>query len=124
MNGPLGVKEDGDESRTVKWGAVGGDVDVVVELEGLPERPGWKDLGHLGDELKVKEAEWDAWESSQRKGNETREEAERVVKIASGQGFVVALKANGEVWFRLVQENREFEWEYVSSDSFVISQVD
>lgn len=43
----------------------------------------------------------------------SREKGEKVVKIASGSDFLVALKANGEVWFHRVREGEVSSWEYV-----------
>lgn len=88
------------------WGAVG---DIVHELEALPERPTYEDEDA---EMKAKQDEWADWDS---RSDKAKEDGERVVKIASGQGFVVALKGNGEVWYRQVEENVHFNWEYVSS---------
>ncbi|KAI9637852.1 regulator of chromosome condensation 1/beta-lactamase-inhibitor protein II [Dioszegia hungarica] len=104
MNGPLGVRADGNASRAVMWGAVG---DIVHELEALPERPTYEDEDA---EMKAKQDEWADWDS---RSDKAKEDGERVVKIASGQGFVVALKGNGEVWYRQVEENVHFNWEYL-----------
>lgn len=112
MNGPLGVRGDGDQSRAVKWGTVKGD--VVDLLEDIPERPKWDDLddGDIKEELMQKEKEW---EEVRHGMNESQiQRAEKVIKIASGQGFIVALRGNGEVWIRQIHESRESEWEYVS----------
>jgi SCF-associated factor 1 len=96
----LGVRPDGDTSRALRYGTVG--EDVVDVLEGIPTRP---------DDV-FGQSDWEAWE----KGLRARqlEESERVVKIASGLDFVVALKGNGEVWHRKVRTKETCSWQYVS----------
>ncbi len=117
LHGPLGVHED-DESRALKWGTVTGE--PVWELEEIPRRPVWDEKwtevaaeGRMRQEL---EDEWDEWTST--RDAETLQEKVRVVKIASGLDFVLALKGNGEVWIRRVgQQERNAVWEYVNNDS-------
>jgi SCF-associated factor 1 len=112
MNGPLGVRADGDESRAVRWGTIKGD--VIDLLEDIPERPNYHDLddGQIKEELLAKVKEWE--EVQHGMSDSQKVKAEKVVKIASGQGFIVALKANGEVWLRQVHETQQSHWEYVS----------
>jgi SCF-associated factor 1 len=100
LYGPLGGRPDGDESRALKWGTVGSG--VVVTLEDIPDRP----------DTEVGKSEWEEWENGQ--PSKRLEEMQRVVKIDSGLDFVVALKGNGEVWYRRVKENQSNSWEYVS----------
>lgn len=113
MHGPLEVRAGGNASRAVMWGAVG---DIVHELEVPPERPVYEDEDA---EMKAKQDEWADGES---RSDKEKEDGKRVVKIASGQGFVVALKANGEVWYRQVEDNVQFNWEYVSTPPCYIKQ--
>ena len=104
-----------DDSRSLKWGSVSDQ--AVSELEEVPKRPVYDDLrtevmpeGPTRSEL---EEEWKQWTST--RNETTLLETERVVKIASGLDFVLALKANGEVWFcRVTQDTRISSWEYVS----------
>lgn len=95
--------------------------DAVEALEEVPEREKWDvkyDVGEA-EEMEAKEKEWDSPENRHTGGKDG--DGEKVIKIASGQGFVVALKASGEVWVRLIDENRQAEWEYVSFFNFFLS---
>jgi SCF-associated factor 1 len=94
LHGPLGVGEDGDETRSIKWGTVGYGVET---LEEIPRRPGGG-------------TEWDEWQGGI--SVKRLEELEKVVKIGSGLDFIVALKGNGEVWFRSLELGES--WEFVS----------
>ena len=102
-------------SRSLQWGSVSDQ--AISELEEVPRRPVYDDQrteavveGPTRSEL---EEEWKQWRSTRNEG--TLIEKERVVKIASGLDFVLALKANGEVWFRRVTQNSwASTWEYVS----------
>ncbi|WVR05291.1 hypothetical protein IAU60_002304 [Kwoniella sp. DSM 27419] len=115
MNGPIGVDDDGDEYRAIRWGTVGND--VVMTLDALPTRPtaqeqsasspstGWsKTIDQL-------EAEWEEYRSS--RSPQVLQEEQKVIKIASGQDFIVALKQNGEVWFTVVKEGTVPAWQYL-----------
>lgn len=44
---------------------------------------------------------------------EIHNKSRKVVKIASGQDFLVALLDNGEVWFRAMREFRAGDWQFV-----------
>jgi SCF-associated factor 1 len=116
MSGPLGAKGE-DTSRTLRWGKVG---DVVHTLEDIPSRPVCD-----GEDL-YDEQEQELDHGEQKGARRTRKEVEdewvaaagrrseeRVVRIASGLDFLVALKENGEVWCHRVKEGEAAAWEYV-----------
>ncbi|WVQ98829.1 hypothetical protein IAU59_005960 [Kwoniella sp. CBS 9459] len=119
LNGPLGGtgSEEGetDDKRAVRWGTVG--IDVVQTLPPVPSRPIYegKDHGvHLPVGVKFKqdmEADWIDYEST--RSQRVVEDEQRVVKIASGEDFVVALKNNGEVWLTRVKEATPPIWQYL-----------
>lgn len=44
---------------------------------------------------------------------ESHNKSRKVVKIASGQDFLVALLHNGEVWFRALRESGAGDWQFV-----------
>lgn len=87
-------------SNMVRWGTVN---DSVVQE--LPEIPARLPSSEEHDEM------WTAWaaELSQR----ALAELQRVVKIASGADFLIALKGNGEVWFHSIKEASLSDWIYV-----------
>lgn len=107
-----------DHSRALRCGTVSGE--VVSQLEEIPKRPVWKSEATDDDDDSSEsrsrsdlENEWTAWSSS--RNAKTLEEKEKVVKIASGLDFVLALKGNSEVWFRKLGEGPVTStWEYVS----------
>lgn len=102
LHGPLGVDED-DLSRALRWGTVG---DVVLTLPPIPERPRWSPqderapVGTVPDDDQERRSElegkWDEWEAVQT--DKAFAAAQRVVKIACGHNFLLALKGSGEVW--------------------------
>ncbi|OCF36509.1 hypothetical protein I316_01758 [Kwoniella heveanensis BCC8398] len=120
LNGPLGgvSREDGemDDKRAVRWGTVGND--VVQTLPLVPSRPTYDEDDSLDMTLpagvKSKQdlsAEWSEYQST--RSQKAIEEGERVVKIASGEDFVVALKKNGEVWLTRVKQAAPPLWQYL-----------
>lgn len=115
LDGPLSnpsVPKEDKASRELKWGKVGGS--VVRQLEAIPERPdidARRDL-ELREMKATKEKEWDAYLQSGT--DKTLEEGRKVVKIASGANFLLALRANGEVWVCWVQDEALGSWIYVS----------
>ncbi|KAL7424224.1 hypothetical protein Q5752_001810 [Cryptotrichosporon argae] len=104
LHGPLGAvtSEDGGEddvSRALRWGTVGGG--IVHHLDAVPRRPGPVE----GEEaLEQQWADLPRWRD---------DEDEKVVKIASGLGWVVALKARGEVWAAKVRPDSIGAWTYL-----------
>ena len=104
--------------RKTRMGTVG---EVVHTLEPIPPRPEWRHdaASEAGPKPAARtrmsreelEAEWREWEAT--RTQKTLEADQKVVQIASGQDFVVALKANGEVWFHRVYENQLERWIYV-----------
>lgn len=102
--------EDGRTDRDLKWGQVGGS--VVRLVEALPSRPVLDvDRPEQKERKKAKDTEWGDWE-----GNLTSsmiDEGSKVVKIASGADFLVALKGNGEVWACSVRDTIIGAWVYV-----------
>jgi hypothetical protein len=137
LNGPLGVVGE-DDSRAVRWGKVG---DIVHELEDIPARPG-PDIDDDDQELELesggttrdesmegekhrgarrtREEIEEEWNKAAPLDGVSREKGEKVVKIASGSDFLVALKANGEVWFHRVREGEVASWEYVRDRTYHI----
>jgi SCF-associated factor 1 len=73
---------------------------IITTLEGEVE--------HVGTEV------WKAYDENT--PEKQKELDQKVVKIASGLDCIIALKANGEVWYRRVKEGESSaEWEYVSA---------
>jgi SCF-associated factor 1 len=113
LNGPLtnttttSTREE-QSTRELKWGKVGS---VVRLLETIPARPELE----VGEELKemkeAKDEEWRNWQVNLT--DKTIEEGRKVVKIASGADFLLALRASGEVWACSVSQNTLGEWIYV-----------
>lgn len=108
--------EDTDRTdRDTKWGQVGGSVIRLVEP--LPARP---DLQASSPDQKgrkqAKDAEWEEWEGQLT--SSAKEEGSKVVKIASGADFLVALKGNGEVWACSVRDEQIGAWIYVSLPAY------
>lgn len=142
LNGPLGVVGE-DDSRAVRWGKVG---DIVHELEDIPPRPGIDDDDYNNDEpelesggtvreerltevegqrgaRRTREEIEEEWNRAAPLDGVSREKGEKVVKIASGSDFLVALKANGEVWFLRVREGEVASWEYVRDRGYHTSNL-
>lgn len=85
---------------------------IITTLEGLPLRP---DL--VDESAEVEHVETEIWKTYDENTPEKQKELDqKVVKIASGLDCIIALKANGEVWYRRVKEGEpSSEWEYVST---------
>jgi SCF-associated factor 1 len=98
----------------VKWGKVNGS--IIHPLEAISERPDLVIEENDDEELKVKKEakvlEWTEWQS--RNTDQTLEEGRKLVKIASGANFLLALRANGEVWACSVSDQIIGQWVYVS----------
>lgn len=73
--------------RIVECGKVG--AGCVLALEAIPDN--------------------DTYDSARERLSGNRQ----VVKIASGQDFLVALLENGEVWFRALRESGAGDWQFV-----------
>ncbi len=90
-------------------------------MDPLPKRPVWDqaDVNVLLDDDETSQSGrdiedgWRTW--TEKYDQKTLDELEQVVKIAGGLNFIIALKANGEVWFMRVHPEEGFnQWEYVS----------
>ena len=82
-------------------------------MEALPERPALAVDPTLKAKKAAKDQIWDEAESGGR-SFETAEDLQKVIKIASGADFLLALKANGEVWACSVRDPAISAWIYVS----------
>jgi alpha-tubulin suppressor-like RCC1 family protein len=81
-------------------------------MEAIPERPEL-DVGEsMQERKKAKDQEWANWGSNPT--SKTIEERKKVVKIACGENFVLALRASGEVWACSVMQQTPGPWIYVS----------
>ncbi|ODO10811.1 hypothetical protein I350_01409 [Cryptococcus amylolentus CBS 6273] len=125
LNGPIkppnndgGDDDDDDDERALRWGKVG--PDVVHELPSIPDRPGLDEEddkrleyrgrdrgGHTSQELR---ALWSEYESTTSRNSQ---DDQRVVKLASGADFLLALKANGEVWHISLKQDQPSRWRYL-----------
>jgi SCF-associated factor 1 len=128
LNGPLGVEDD-DDSRSLSWGTVG--AAAIFTLDSIPHRPVWEEdsddsrgvdaaeeeqAARMERKTKRQELENELAQWRSVRTERTLNEGEKVVKIASGEDFLLALKANGEVWFSRVRDNEALSnWEYVSN---------
>jgi SCF-associated factor 1 len=84
---------------------------VVSQLESIPERPELEVNEELKGRKEAKDQEWADWQANLT--DKTLEEGRKVVKIASGVDFLLALRANGEVWACSVADNTLGPWTYV-----------
>ncbi|WVW82946.1 hypothetical protein I302_104961 [Kwoniella bestiolae CBS 10118] len=115
LSSELSNVETGDEDRGLKYGKVGDN--VLVTLPSLPSRPGSQASASKTDnEFKIQrrkelQDQWSDYESS--RAPRQLEAEQIVVKIASGEDFVVALKQNGEVWLIRVKEGGRLVWQYM-----------
>ncbi|WRT67267.1 uncharacterized protein IL334_004234 [Kwoniella shivajii] len=113
-----------DDGRGLKYGKVGND--VVHTLPPLPLRPQTDTTSpttlssHTSDSgaarfgtkrLQELSIEWQEYQSS--RSTKIIEEEQKIIKIASGEDFVVALKKNGEVWLTKVKEGEAPYWQYM-----------
>lgn len=98
MSGPACI--DGvDTGRMLKWGKVTASRDAVQTMERIPV---W-----------LESFEMPEWNQQASRFKEEKD-AEKVVKIACGRDFIVALKANGEVWLCAANEHQFGQWQIVS----------
>jgi SCF-associated factor 1 len=116
LNGPLTnptttSSREEQSTRELKWGKVNGS--VVRLLENIPERPELVVEEELVTRKEEKEREWTNWQANLT--DKTIEEGRKVVKIASGADFLLALRASGEVWACSVAHNTLGPWTYVRS---------
>jgi SCF-associated factor 1 len=114
LNGPLTnptttSSREEQSTRELKWGKVNGS--VVRLLENIPERPEMVVEEELVMRKEEKEREWANWQANLT--DKTIEEGRKVVKIASGADFLLALRASGEVWACSVAHNTLGPWTYV-----------
>ncbi|WWD10033.1 hypothetical protein V865_008166 [Kwoniella europaea PYCC6329] len=105
---------DKDKNRDLKYGKVG--ENVLVTLPPLPLRPAnirsETDKGGFKSRRRLElQDEWDEYERS--RSPKVLEEEQKIVKIASGEDFIVALKKNGEVWLIKVKEGESLLWQYM-----------
>lgn len=96
----------------------------MTDLEEVPERPvwdeEWTEVEAEGPTRPELEDEWNEWAST--RDASTLKEKEKVVKIASGLDFVLALKGTGEVWFhRVAVGEKGASWIYVSTSSITFT---
>ncbi|BEI79965.1 hypothetical protein CcaverHIS002_0104940 [Cutaneotrichosporon cavernicola] len=100
MDGPVCI--DGvNSAREFKWGTVGGE--VMQAADPIPLRP--EVSSTLSEEH---DALW-----PRQYGEKARAEAQRVIKIACGRDFIVALRHNGEVWAARTSDGTIGAWEYM-----------
>ncbi|KAK6903041.1 hypothetical protein I203_108302 [Kwoniella mangroviensis CBS 8507] len=105
---------DKDKDRDLKYGKVGDN--VLVTLPPLPLRPTTiltetDEDGFKSRRISELQDEWDGYERS--RSPKVLEEEQKIVKIASGEDFIVALKKNGEVWLIKVKEGENLLWQYM-----------
>ncbi|WWC69286.1 uncharacterized protein I206_103224 [Kwoniella pini CBS 10737] len=117
LNGPVFDSEENKDERALKHGKVG--EGVLITLPPIPTRPVRKDI-LAGDtrEFEAKSQREENLEMAWAEYQSTRslkllEEEQRVVKIASGEDFLVALKKNGEVWLTVVKDGVAPKWQYM-----------
>ena len=111
------VGGSGPDPRAMRWGKVG---DIIETSPSIPPRPTFESDSRpkVGEETSWAELEaldnaWRAYEA--KSSGKGKDEEEKVIKIASGSDFLVALRANGEVWFRHVGPDEPAEWIFVST---------
>ncbi|CAK9785467.1 RCC1/BLIP-II protein [Cutaneotrichosporon oleaginosum] len=100
MDGPVCI--DGvNSAREFKWGTVSGD--IVQATDPIPPRP------------EVSSSLTEEHDGLWSKDYDERglAEAHRVIKIACGRDFVVALRKNGEVWAARTSDGTVGAWEYM-----------
>ena len=115
LNGPLRnptttSTREAESTRELKWGKVNGS--VVRLIESIPERPALEVGEGMKEKKEAKDEEWENWQANLT--DKTIEEGRKVVKIASGADFLLALRASGEVWACSVSHNTIGQWIYVS----------
>lgn len=112
---PPGVENDADNgARSLRWGTVTGD--VLYELPAIPLRPEHliqtaEDSNSDTKALELLDVEWKEYDSTH--APETLRDGQKVIKIASGLEFILALKKNGEVWYTPVKDGVPPVWYFV-----------
>ena len=85
----------------------------------LPNRPGPSNDDAVSISAEH-DALWTEWASSRNEG--FLEDSKKVVKIASGDSFVLALRASGEVWMAPLREGQApVAWEYVRTSKTLLT---
>lgn len=100
LDGPVCI-DGANSAREFKWGTVSGE--VVVTAEPIPLR---SDMSST-----LPESHNALWPKNLTARTET--EGQRVIKIACGRDFIVALRANGEVWAARTSDGVIAPWEYM-----------
>jgi SCF-associated factor 1 len=100
MDGPVCI-DGANTARMFKWGTVNGD--IMQAADPIPARP-WLNSS-LAEEH---DAMWPELHDEKAKA-----EAQRVIKIACGSTFIVALRKNGEVWMARTSDGTMGAWEYM-----------
>ncbi|KAL0254049.1 hypothetical protein I308_101428 [Cryptococcus tetragattii IND107] len=91
---PPGVENDADNgSRSLRWGTTAEDSNSDAKV------------------LELLDAEWKEYDSAHTP--ETVRDGQKVIKIASGLEFILALKKNGEVWYIQVKDGVPPVWYFV-----------
>jgi len=85
---------------------------VARLIENIPERPELEVGEGMEEKKAAKDEEWENWQANLT--DKTIEEGRKVVKIASGADFLLALRASGEVWACSVSHNTIGQWIHVS----------
>lgn len=83
-------------------------------MEPLPSRPTLEVDPSMKTRKVAKDVEWEKAEEGG-SSSESSEDRQKVIKIASGADFLLALKANGEVWACSVRDPVVGAWIYVRS---------
>ncbi|WWC60959.1 uncharacterized protein I303_103536 [Kwoniella dejecticola CBS 10117] len=120
LSGPLSDSEEKKEQRGLKYGEVG--EGILMTLPPLPSRPAAEPSNASTSEIETKsrnrfarkkelDVEWNEYTAS--RTPKLLEEEQRVVKVASGEDFILALKKNGEVWLTRIKEGVIPRWQYM-----------
>lgn len=96
----------------MEYGTIGDLGDHMINLEPLPVRPDLSTI--LDEESEGLRKIWYDWTLSK---PEDWLKTTKVVKICSGNSFILALRDNGEVWYKSVSEGEIGEWHFVSDGS-------
>ncbi|WWC89891.1 uncharacterized protein L201_004820 [Kwoniella dendrophila CBS 6074] len=126
LSGPLGNPGEKLQETGLKYGKVG--ENVLMTLPPVPPRISFRsnlaillEKGRKVDDtentperrqqLQAEDAERQERELS--KPTSLLEEERKVIKIASGEDFIVALRKNGEVWLTEVKEGQIPNWQFM-----------
>ncbi|WVQ78399.1 hypothetical protein IAT38_000485 [Cryptococcus sp. DSM 104549] len=115
LHGP-NTQDEGAQARgrDLKWGTVG--AGVVETLDAIPTRPTLEEMLETSADGHEKwlhdlEVQWTEHESV--RGQKELADGQKVVKIAGGLEFLIALKKNGEVWYTRVKEGEAPFWQFL-----------